>query len=265
MQKLTPAEKRDYLEQIVVPGFLPLVDKEIHTAIYDDKCKLVISTNFSARSMGYDKWQEMVGLGYNDRHHELFQKVFQDKYTEESSNDISKYCDAIFKIQLAAIRKEQIISMFDLLPYNGTFKSYLVLHTPIFHPNGEVVGLQSFSHESKFFGFKEHFFQTNEITKITAPSHIQVNLTKREEEVIFLLANGLTQEQISRVLNLSRSTIANLIANQLSEKFNISGANTHLLTKIAVESGLFQQIPESLYRPFVVSLFPDEILDTPEE
>lgn len=263
MQKLTPAEKRDYLEQVVIPGFLPLVDKPLYSFICDDEYKLVICTNMNAHSLDYENWQEMIGLSYKDPSEHLIKKVFKDKYDSSYREEIDKYIQTILEAQEFVLTTGQISSMFDLLPYNGTFKSYLVLYTPIFHPNGEVVALQSFSHESKFFGFKEHFFQTNEIAKITAPSHIQVNLTKREEEVIFLLANGLTQEQISRVLNLSRSTIANLIANQLSEKFNIAGANTHLLTKIAVESGLFQQIPESLYRPFVVSLRPD--LDTPEE
>lgn len=264
MPKLTLEEKTRYLQEVIIPGFLPLVEKGIHSSIYDCKCKVVISTNISAHSMGYEKWQEMVGLGYNDNNQELIQRVFKDKYTEEYREDIDRYCDMIFKCQLAAIEKQQVVSMFDLLPYNGTFKSYLVLHTPIFHPNGEVVALQSFSHESKFFGFKEHFFQPAEV-RLEKSYSLQNNLTKREEEVIFLLANGLTQEQISRTLQLSRSTIANLIANQLSEKFNISGANTHLLAKIAIDSGLFQQIPESLYRPFVVSLLPDEALDNIED
>ncbi|AUR50757.1 LuxR C-terminal-related transcriptional regulator [Aquella oligotrophica] len=264
MQKLTPAEKKNYLEQVVIPGFLPLVDKPLYSFICDDEYKLVICTNMNAHSLDYGNWQEMIGLSYKDPSEDLIKKIFKDKYDSSYREEIDKYIQTILEAQEFVLNTGQVSSMFDLLPYNGTFKSYLVLYTPIFHPNGEVIALQSFSHESKFFGFKEHFLQLTEHT-VDKSYSLKSNLTKREEEVIFLLANGLTQEQISKTLNLSRSTIANLIANQLSEKFNISGANTHLLTQIAVESGLFQQIPESLYRPFVVSLRPDEVLDINED
>ncbi|AUR50970.1 response regulator transcription factor [Aquella oligotrophica] len=257
MKKLTFNEEQAYLNQNIIPNFTPLINEHIFSAIYNSNHEVVICTNKTAESVGCNNWQEVVGAGYKDTNNEeLIIKVFGDTYYKEHQDEIQRYAKAIFGIQQSVFLNKQVISFFDLLPYNGQFKSYLVTYFPIIHPCGEVIAIQSFAHESKFFGFQEHFYHlASDPLNKNYPA--KKDLTRREIEVMFLLANGLTQEQIAKTLNLSRSTIANIIGNQLSEKFNIHGANTALLTKIAIECGYFESIPESLYRPFVVSLHPN--------
>lgn len=255
MTKLSTAEKHSYLQEVILPSFAPAINQPIFSCLFDENLEIVICTNQSANSIGLANWQEAVGKGYKDTP-SLAKKICGDKYTAENQDEIHKYAATILQIQHKVFQNKQVVSFFDLLPYNGTFKSYLVTYTPIFHANGEVIALQSFAHESKFFGFQEHFFQLAS-DPLTKKYRTEKNLSRRETEVMFLLANGLTQEHIAKTLGLSRSSIAAVIANQLSEKFNIPGANTQLLSKIAIEAGYFEQIPESLYRPFVVSLLPE--------
>ncbi len=255
MQKLTATERQDYINNVLVPWFKPLIEQPVYSCIYNDNLEVVICTQKSAQGLGLSKWEEVVGLGYK-RSSELARKICGAKYTDENQQEIIKYSQVILDLQAKVFQERQVVTFFDLLPYNSTFQSHIVIYTPIFHPNGEVVALQSFSHESKFFGFQEHFFKmASEPLAKEYPLH--KDLSRREQEIMFLLANGLSQEHIAKTLGLSRSTIASIIANQLSEKFNIPGANTQLLSKIAIEAGYFQYIPESLYRPFVVSLLPE--------
>ena len=256
MHHLTSEDKQTYLQEVVIPNFKPFINQPVFSAIYNDKCEIVICTNYSAKAIGFDKWQDLVGVSYRDAP-VLAERVFGSKYTTEHREEIFRYINTILDIQQSVFIKKRIVSFFDLLPYNGTFRSTLVTYTPIFHLSGEVVALQTFSHISKFFGFQEHFFQlTSSPLNKKYPS--RTDLTRREHEIMFLLANGLGQDQIAKTLELSRSTIASVIASQLGPKFNIAGANTNLLTKIAIDLGYFQHIPESLYRPFVVSLVPEE-------
>lgn len=252
MMPLTSIEKQNYLEQVLLPVFMPTIEQEIFSCIFNENHEIVICTNQSARSLGLNNWQQAIGISYTNTP-ALLRKICGEKYSEENEKEILKYTKVILKIQQSIFEKKRVASFFDLLPYNGTFKSYLVTYMPLFHTNGEVIAIQSVAHESKFFGFQEHFFQL--ASEPLSKKYLSTkNLSRRELEIMFLLANGLSQEQIAKTLQVSRSTIATIIANQLSEKFNIPGANTQLLSKIAIEDGYFQYIPESLYRPFVVSL-----------
>ena len=252
--KLSTEEKQCYIQEVVIANFMPLVEQPILSYLCDDSFKIIVCTNLTASTLGYGHWQDAVGVGYQN-FLERAEQIPGIELLRENQEEIEKYIEVIIKLQKKVFITGQIASFFDLLPYNGVFKSYLVTYIPVFHPNGEVVALQSFAHESKFFGFQEHFFQL-----VSAPldkNYPQLLLTKREQEVMFLLANGLSQPDIAKTLQISRSTVAGIISNQLSEKFSIPGSNTNLLTKIAIECGYFQRIPESLYRPFVVSLLPD--------
>ena len=71
---------------------------------------------------------------------------------------------------------------------------------------------------------------------------------------MLLLANGLSQDLIAQTLKVSRSTIANIIANQLCAKFGIPGSNTKLLAQKALKYEFHQTVPASLYRPYVILL-----------
>lgn len=89
---------------------------------------------------------------------------------------------------------------------------------------------------------------------------IPEQLSEREQEILFLLASGMTQQQIAQVLNKGRGTIGVIIKNQLSTKFGIIGSNTKLLAQIAYEYGFHKKMPKSLWRPSVL-IMGDELFD----
>lgn len=242
--------KQDYLTQVVIPNFKCLINEQIYSSIFNDKYELVICTARSANSIGYSRWEEAVGISYASNNLELAKRIFGENYDHST---IEKYLNDILCAQKRVFTDHIVTSYFDLLPYSGTFKSFLVTYIPVFHPSGEVVAIQSFAIESKFFGFQEHFYRLA-MTPLEKDYKHKKSLTKREHEILFLLSNGLNHKQIANTLELSRSTVSNIIATQLSPKFDIAGSSTTLLCQIAIEHGYWHDIPRSLYRPFVVNL-----------
>ncbi len=71
---------------------------------------------------------------------------------------------------------------------------------------------------------------------------------------MFLLANGLVQEQIAQILKIHRSTVASIISNQLCIKFGVCGTNTKILSQIAIDYGYHLHLPESLCSPAIIIL-----------
>lgn len=258
---LTIEEKHTYLKENIIPSFMPLVSRNVYSIIFDYDYKVLICTESSAKSVGFDKWEDMVGLSFRDHNDpDMAAKIFGDQYRDESKRYIHEYAEKIHEVQKRVFTDQNVISFLDLLPYKGELKSYIVTYVPIFHPSGEVIAIQSFAARSRFFSHKEYFNRILD-SKEGLDLFYSVDLTTREHEIMFLLANGSTQDQISQILKVSRSTIANIIANQLCVKFGIFGANTKLLTQKALQYNLNQTVPPSLYRPYMIVLDEKERLD----
>lgn len=251
---LTEQEKQQYLEEVIIPQFMPLIDQQIYSVVFDFNFIIRICTGVSAQSVGMNSWQEMVGLSFgNHRDVELGLKIFAAQYTEEFVEYIHQYTQKIYEVQKRVFVDKTVISFIDLLPYKGHFQSYLVTYIPIFHPSGEVIAIQSYSTRSRFFSHHEYL---NNLTQDhDSVDYLNVEkLTTRESEIMFLLANGLSQDLMAQTLKVSRSTIANIIANQLCAKFGIPGSNTKLLAQKALKYEYHQTVPASLYRPYVIIL-----------
>lgn len=257
MNKLGDLEKQQYLDEVVIPNFMPMLNEKIYSLIIGDDYKMKICTNYSAHALGFDNWIELIGKSYQDYQDiDFAQQIFQEAYNENYSIAIHHHAEKIFQIQQYVMSQGKAVNFIDLLPYNNIFKSFLVTYIPIYHPNREIIALQSFATETRFFGFQDHLdiFENNERLS-TSQTHTQ-KLSQREHEVLFLLANGVTQEQSAQILGVSRSTISTLIMN-LCCKFDISGSNTKLLSKIAIQDGYYQNIPKTLWKPCVIVLEPE--------
>lgn len=253
---LSIAEKKLFLDNVTIPHFLPNVDQKIYTVVFDYNYEIVICGNCSAQSIGFDTWQEAVGLSFSDYNNvELAAKIFNLQYNDSSSAHIHEYAKKIFEVQKRVFVDKMVVSFLDLLPYDGKLLSYLVTYVPVFHPSGEVVAIQSFAARSRLFSHQEYLSRLCDVGNGNPSGELQeYKLTIREHEIMFLLANGSSQEQISQILKVSRSTIANIIANQLCIKFGIFGSNTKLLTQKAFACNFHQVVPPSLYRPYIIIL-----------
>ena len=102
-------------------------------------------------------------------------------------------------------------------------------------------------------------FLNEEDSALPKPLQDAINSGK---EILFLITNGATQEQISQILNISRSTVSMIIGNQICPKFNIPGANTKILLKEAINAGFYRHMPPSLWKPCIIVLNED-LLDDP--
>ena len=252
--KLAQAEYDAYIKNVLIPGFT-LVNENFYSVILDRECRLVICTNKSARTFGAANWQEIVGMSYGSYADPKSQKaVFKRLFSDVDDEHIPEYCQKIYQIQQNVIKSRQIVSIIDMLPYAGKLTSYLVSYVPIIHQNSEVIGIQTFSVECRFFSFQEHLKQDVFSASKTYSTHD--DFTKREIEILFLLAHGVTQDQIAQILEISRSSVATVIT-RLCSKFEISGSNTKILSQAAIKAGIHHQMPESLWKPCIIVLQKD--------
>ncbi len=252
---LSLQEKNDLLNQYVQNNFIHLLDAKIFSSIYDSSSAFVICTTRSANYVGNATWEEGLGLSMKDYADEkLLKKFFKDAYNEQTKDEITLHLKRIYEIQQFVINEHKVVSFFDLLPWNNTFKSFLVTYIPIYHTNKQVIGMQSFSVDSRFLSFQEHMnFEKAEVVS-HKDYQTEKSLTPRELEIMFLLANGVTQEQIAQILGISRGTVAAIIGNQLCVKFGIPGSSTKLLAQVAIKNGYYQYVPRTLWKPSVIIL-----------
>lgn len=251
---LSESEKKEFTENVLIPNFMHLVNQDIYSVLFDYELKIVVCTTLSAQSIGLERWEEARGLSFrNYANTDVAAKIFSGHYNEQLMESLHQYAKRIYEIQSLVFTSKNVISLIDLLPYGGKFTSYLVTYVPILHPSGEVVAIQSFAIQSRFFSHQDYLRVITDEKTHEKYLHSE-KLTLREHEIMFLLANGINQEQCSQILKITRSTIGNIIANQLCPKFGISGSNTKLLAQVALQHEFHQLVPSSLYRPYIVVL-----------
>jgi DNA-binding CsgD family transcriptional regulator len=252
---LNQKEKYEYLHKVVIPDFLPLVNQKIYSVIYDYDCKIAICTNYSAQSIAMQTWKDAVGISFSNhrQRRDLGVRIFGSKYTGVFVEFIHHYIEKIYQLQLSIFRNKNVVNFIDLLPYNDKFIAYLITYVPIFHPAGDVIGIQSFATSVPFFSHHD-YMQSILGYSSTSGSNDAIKLTEREHEILFLLANSIPPEQMTQILGIRRSTISNIIANQISKKFGLIGSNSKLLTQLAIEQGYHKLVPESLSKPYIIIL-----------
>ncbi len=254
---LNQKEKHEYLHNVVIANFLPLVNQKIYSVIYDYDCTIAICTNYSAQSIAMQSWEDAVGITFRDNQRtDLGTKIFGSKYTGVFVEFIHHYIQKIYQLQLSIFRNKEVVNFIDLLPYNDRFIAYLITYVPIFHPSGEVIGIQSFATNVPFFS--HHDYMQNILGYPSSANKTSdvypIKLTEREHEILFLLANSIPPDQMTQILGIQRSTISNIIAKQISKKFGLTGSNSKLLAQLAVEQGYHKAIPESLSKPYIIIL-----------
>lgn len=247
---------QEYIDKIIVTNFKPLVTQNFYSSIINTNYEIIICTNLSARAFGFDNWEEMVKFKltltmYNAP--KVARAIFQNAYTPENAKQIHEYVHRLFLLQEYVFTSGKIVSYIDMLPYNNQLRTYLVTFTPLYYQGKEIVALQTFSSEINLFRIHDHLILDDRNFTKQASTALQNNkkLTKREEEVMFLISNNINQEQCAQILGITRNTIATIIRN-LCAKFDIAGASTKALYHVAIEHGFFQTIPDSLWKPCII-------------
>lgn len=243
--------KDDYLNNKVIPEFKILLDKDIYSLIINRQHQIEICTNKSAQSVGLKNWEELAGSCFKEfADKDKLAEIFKESYSTALKEEIDKYVRKLVTLQEIVFNTCKVVQFIDMLPYNNQFLTYITTYTPIISPDGEVVAIQSFTIQSYVLRFQGHLSPPNNEAE---PEGLN-KFTNRELEILFLLSNGATQDQIAQILNISRGTIAAVISNQLCPKFKIAGANTRLLTESAIKAGMYKHMPQSLWRPCLIIL-----------
>ena len=259
--RLSAADYRSYMDSTVLPGFSNLIDKDIYSIIINRDFQIEIATDVSAKSVGYQKGQDLKGISFVDcQQVDFLNKLFKESYNDKTKDMILNYGEKLLMLHKLVFEQCKVIKFIDMLPYNNEFISYITTYFPVLHPSGEVVAIQSSSIRSYILRFDGHIEKENLTYKEGA---FQLRFSTRELEVLFLLSNGATQEQIAQMLGIARGTVSSLITYQICPKFSIAGANTKLLIREAITAGMHRFMPPSLWRPCLIVLNA-ELLDDPQ-
>lgn len=254
---LDESEYRKYLEQ-VLEIFRPAQTMPNLQVIIDREQQIVFASDLSAQSVGLTSGAELCQVSfkntvfdhyYNDQQ---LRQMFGNGYSDDTRQKILDYSNKLIKIQSLVLRHGVIIKFMDMLPYNNQLVTYLTTYCPLFHPSGEVIAIHSTAVQSYILRFQGH---------LQPPEAMNENyykrkndFTVRELEILFLLSNGASQEQVAQMLNIARGTVSAIITNQLCPKFSIAGANTKLLVREAIDGGYYRQMPVSLWHPQLIIL-----------
>jgi hypothetical protein len=251
---LNPDVADQYLQNVVKPYFQTAITKSLYSVIIDFRYQTILCTDQSARSVGLLSSEDAAGTSYKYYARiDLGQWYFGKWYNDKSANVMHRYARKIFRIHQYVFKTGYPASFIDSLPYDRGIRSYLMTLIPVFNETGHVVAIQSLALNYRLAGYHEYIQNLLEQKKAQVDTP-QIKLSKREEEVLFLLICGITQEQIAVILEVKRETVASIIRNQLRVKFSLSVAGTKLVVETALSYGFPFSIPESLWRPSVIIL-----------
>lgn len=247
-------EADQYIQEVVRLYFQTCAAAPMYAFIMDFRYETVMATNKTAHSVGLTHWDETIGTSYKYYSRlDLAIWYFGKRYNPKTATAIHHYARKIFRIQQYVFKTGHPASFIDSLPYAKGIQSYLVTYIPVFNPSGNVIAIQSVAFDYRLAGYHEYIQNILEQKKFVV-NISKLKLSKREDEVLFLLTCGITQEKIGEILEIKRDTVATIIKHQLCVKFSLPEVNTKLLVETALSYGFPFSIPESLWCPSVVIL-----------
>lgn len=247
-------EADQYIQEVVGSYFKTCIAAPMYAIIVDFRYETVMATNKTAHSVGLTHWDETIGTSYKYYSRlDLATWYFGKRYNPKTATAIHHYARKIFRIQQYVFKTGHPASFIDSLPYDKGIQSYLVTYIPVFNASGIVIAIQSIAFDYRLAGYHEYIQNILEQKKFVV-NISKIKLSKREDEVLFLLTCGITQEKIGEILEIKRDTVATIIKHQLCVKFSLPEVNTKLLVETALSYGFPFSIPESLWCPSVIIL-----------
>lgn len=206
-----------FLEYLVKIFFSSYQDKKIYLSIFNLDKNCIFTTERTKEEFGFLK--HVVDSSY----HSLSDlEVLKIKYYNGITRDVLDIC----------INKQSIVSciIFDkLIIHHGALH---IIYTPIFAPDGKICGVlsQAYDHTRLFWGcgnFNDNNPEVN-LSKLNS-------LTQRQQDILYLLAIGYSQEKVSSVLGIKRGTLTNVCHN-ISIRF---GFDSYSVEKLIEEIGRY--------------------------
>ena len=261
---LSEQEKYDYVHNILIKKF-QLTQRSNCSALFDLDSNLLVVSEETRKQFGIENILSVLNKSFNlnnvtDENIAILTGFSDTTHIEA----IRIACKKMIKLQQIVINHKRPVNFISLIPRDNIFSSRLVSYVPVFHDNGELVALQTYSSNCNLFGINEYLtiLQEKKLEPVTIKEYdLPIKLTTRQHEVLFLLVRGLSQRQAADTLNISRGNLAKITVESICPKFDIFDADTSELIDRAIKLGYHKYIPQSLCRPCVIIL-DNDIIDT---
>lgn len=239
MYNVEQISQEDFIDQVVIPYFYGNLYKDIVVIVYGLDGKIIFTNHRYANFFEYEL-DDIIGKKFG----EYSQNI-------NISEQIAKKIDSIRQTVIQTQQEVKYVLFLDTPEKAG---AYVSLHFPIFYYDGSVIATAVRADNFVWLPKTTLFSNLSPNAEFDkSVNYSKITLTSRQQEVLFLLIAGFSQEQIATHLNISRGTVSSCIAN-LCKKFGVYGQNTFILTSIASKLQYGSVIPESLIKAGVVIL-----------
>lgn len=258
---LSSEEKQEYLNQIIRTTFVPLTSTSSRMAVINTNMEIAWLTKalakfFDKETSTLEKLIDPFQPSFEFiqqfcLRHRVSPEIFIDTFQKTS------------KIIQKVIDKKHSANFVVLMPLHKSLLGYGRIATPLLHPNGEVVGVQLIGYNYSLFGIQEfvHLIDKAEYRPkmfypedIGNPNYNKRKLSQRQGEILFLVAQGISQELSAQILNIKRGTLSKVITDQICPKFDIFPPNYIKLLEMAHKENYDKYIPERFWKTQVFEL-----------
>lgn len=223
--------KNKFLEKYIIPTYLGLVHSDCLFSLQDLNETIILASNKYAKIIGF--------------------KNFIEAYLKKPDIDYKRLYGDAYHYEL---QKKFLIKHKKPLDYLHTSNTDNIIHLcsiePILDSNGDVIAKKEISRPINLLSHREiierYFKKHPSQTLISANIVDTINLTEKEEIILFMLISGYSQDEIAHFLHCSRSQIAKIVVKNLCFKFGITALSTKGLIEKAITMGYSMMIPNSI-------------------
>lgn len=249
-----------YIDKIIVPAFVPLIDKKVSAVIWDCSGNFIISTDKYAQIFGFKTGIEMK------KYHDLFPLSRAYPTLTMLSSEILKQVlytlDKIIEFRQEVITNKTPVQAVIIHPFINVFNTVIMTNIePIFHNNGEIIAVKLTINNFILLGLREYLLEYYNSTSKSPPlgiiqdhKKLPIQITQRQHEILFLIAIGLPQCSVADVLNISRGAVAKTLYHRIASKLKLETRNEFELMQSIKQLNIHKYIPKSLCRPWVIKL-----------
>ncbi|MBX9598126.1 MAG: hypothetical protein K2X04_06080 [Burkholderiales bacterium] len=233
----------DFIENVIIPMLTGLVQKKLFSAAYDLDGKIIIATDMFAGYFGYSSMNQIQG------------KSLHDILAEIGKLEQLNLIDHLNKIRLKVINTGSIVTHLNLIPFQNKILTTLVYNIPIFRTDGKVVATRTIARKidliSSVAAMNNNLIHGEPICKVKP---WELHLSPRQNEILYLLTIGFSQNQVADYLGITRGTISKIISETICPLFEIDGSNTKLLVKTIIASKYFERASNPFLEPRIIEI-----------
>lgn len=213
-----------------------LVDTSYKILAVNEFCKKYFKLNEYNETNSIKMFERL-----NDISHRLMNpRIYDLKKLLKENNSI------INNIHLMVYKLNSLVNFIFFILYEQKFISLLINVVPVTDCNGAVKFIQFFFSQYDFWGyanmseaslFNRTIKEVPYITLNETKESLPVKLSMRQQEIVFLLAQGLGMRHTAELLRMSYGSLVSALRNSIYIKFKIHDNNVDLLIAKLIKFG----------------------------